>query len=84
MTWAAFNSALALIIFLAAIWSVAKMNGTTRHCIRAGILLILVASLGQALGAAIGNWDHWLDTLLYTGIFILLVFNSRYRRTEAK
>ena len=80
MTWPTFNTALTVVIFFSAIWSIAKMNGTTRHCIRLGILLILVASLGQALGAALTEWEPYLDTLLYCGVLILLLFNRRYRR----
>ncbi len=80
MSWSLFNSGLALVMALSAVYSIAKMNGTTRHCIRAGILLVLVASVGQALGGFTGKWDHWLDTLLYSGVLLLLVFNRRYRR----
>lgn len=84
MTWAGFNAALAFAMALAAVWSIARMNGTTRHCIRAAILIILVASLGQALGIALKQWEHWLDTLLYAGVMLLLLFNCRYRRPGVK
>jgi NhaP-type Na+/H+ or K+/H+ antiporter len=83
MSWSLFNSGLALVMALSAVYSIAKMNGTTRHCIRVGILLILIASVGQAVGWAAGQWDHWLDTLLYSGVLFLLIFNRRYRRTSA-
>lgn len=83
MSWPAFNSVLAVVMALAAVWSIARMNGTTRHCIRIGILLILVGAAGQALGFAVGQWDHWLDTVLYTGVFVILVFNTRYKRQPA-
>lgn len=80
MTWSLFNTGLAGVIFLAAIWSVSKMNGTTCHAVRIAILLILVSAGGQVLGVATGAWDHYLDTLLYSGVLLFLIFNRRYQR----
>ena len=80
MNWESFNTLYALAVVFAAAACIARMNGTTPHGVRLGIVLIFAAGFGQFLGPLMQQWGHWLDTLLYTGVIVLLVFNRRYRR----
>lgn len=79
---ALFNTALAFVVSLAAVWSVSRMNGTTPHVIRAGIVLILVGCMGQVAGVLMREWDHWVDTIFYFGVLVLLLGNRRYKKLQ--
>ena len=84
MSWAAVTNGLWVLAALTAVWSIARMNGTTRHCIRVAIVLIFVGCFGQALGGFTSQWDFWLDNILQAGLVLLLIFNVRFRRREAQ
>lgn len=68
MATATLNAWLAAAVALLAIGTINRMNGTTNWSVRFAVLLILAAMLGQSLGFAAGQWDHYCDTLLYAGV----------------
>ncbi len=75
------NCGLSAIAALLAIAALEKMQRGSNCAIRWAVLLMLMASIGQALGPVLRTWDHYVDTLLYGGMIAFLLANHRRMST---
>ena len=72
------NAALAIAVALIMVGTLNKMSGVTDNPIRTSVLLIFVGLLAQGLGVGMRQWDHYADTILYSGIASLTIASRRY------
>lgn len=72
-----FNAGLAIAVALVMVGTLNKMNGVTDNPIRASVVLIFIGLLAQGLGIGMKQWDHYADTMLYSGIACLAISSRR-------
>lgn len=73
----AVNATLAIIAALVTIGTLNRMNGITDNAIRISVLMIFIGLLAQGLGIAMRQWDHYADTIVYSGIAALAISSRR-------
>lgn len=71
------NAIIAAVIFFTGVGCVKAMNGVTCDSVRWAVIMVMIGAGGQALGVATGQWDAYLDTILYGGILAVFLANKR-------